>query len=131
MHTKRLVSSAVQFLRWFLCILRIHSYPRSINRDTDVYGPDADEFRPERFLHWSEKEGEFVLRKEYETDDGHCAYGFGRRWVSMFCESWKLSLTIKIIGYVPGDISHLSLFSCAFHPLYIYIKSNSMANLNL
>lgn len=52
---------------------------RSMNRDRDIYGPDADQFRPERFLQQSEKGAAFVLRQEYEVDDGHCAYGFGRR----------------------------------------------------
>lgn len=51
-----------------------------MNRDKDIYGPDADQFRPERFLQQSEKGTAFVLRQEYEVDDGHCAYGFGRRW---------------------------------------------------
>ncbi|KAF9070402.1 cytochrome P450 [Rhodocollybia butyracea] len=49
----------------------------SMNRDKDVYGPDADQFRPERFLELSDKG--FMLRGEYEADDGHYTYGFGRR----------------------------------------------------
>ncbi|KAJ4491086.1 cytochrome P450 [Lentinula lateritia] len=51
----------------------------SMNRDKDVYGPDADKFHPERFLFQPEKGAEFALRAEYENDDGHCSYGFGRR----------------------------------------------------
>ncbi|KAJ4474825.1 cytochrome P450 [Lentinula aciculospora] len=51
----------------------------SMNRDRDVYGPDVDLFRPERFLQESEKEGEYALRTEYENEDGHCSFGFGRR----------------------------------------------------
>ncbi|KAE9401820.1 cytochrome P450 [Gymnopus androsaceus JB14] len=53
----------------------------SMNRDKEVYGVDADKFHPERFLRQSESETgpEFILRNEYEVEDGHCAYGFGRR----------------------------------------------------
>ncbi|KAJ3785301.1 cytochrome P450 [Lentinula aff. detonsa] len=51
----------------------------SMNRDKDIYGPEADQFRPERFLRQSEKGAGYELRDEYENDDGHCAYGFGRR----------------------------------------------------
>ncbi|KAJ3742404.1 cytochrome P450 [Lentinula detonsa] len=51
----------------------------SMNRDRDVYGPDADQFRPERFLQQLEKGAGYALRQEYEVNDGHCAYGFGRR----------------------------------------------------
>lgn len=54
-----------------------------MNRDKDVYGPDADKFHPERFLFQSEKGAEFALRAEYENDDGHCSYGFGRRYIRL------------------------------------------------
>ncbi|KAJ3976635.1 cytochrome P450 [Lentinula raphanica] len=51
----------------------------SINRDKEIYGPDADEFRPERFLRQSERGLGFELRPEFENEDGHHTYGFGRR----------------------------------------------------
>ncbi|KAJ3920050.1 cytochrome P450 [Lentinula edodes] len=51
----------------------------SMNHDREVYGPDVDQFRPERFLQQTEKEGEYALRPEYVNEDGHCSYGFGRR----------------------------------------------------
>ncbi|KAJ4490825.1 cytochrome P450 [Lentinula aciculospora] len=51
----------------------------SMNYDTDVYGPDVKEFRPERFLQQCEKTGEYILKPEFENEDGHSSYGFGRR----------------------------------------------------
>ncbi|KAF5334587.1 hypothetical protein D9757_015053 [Collybiopsis confluens] len=53
----------------------------SMNRDKDVYGPNVDEFQPERFLESfdiSLNTGEFTLKAEYQNNDGHNAYGFGR-----------------------------------------------------
>jgi cytochrome P450 len=51
----------------------------SMNHDKDVYGPDVSEFHPERFLQQSEKTGEYLLKPEFENEDGHSSYGFGRR----------------------------------------------------
>ncbi|KAF9074345.1 cytochrome P450 [Rhodocollybia butyracea] len=50
-----------------ICIANIWS----INRSTNIYGADAVEFRPERFLN---EDG--TLRSD---EDEHSAYGFGRR----------------------------------------------------
>ncbi|THV05811.1 cytochrome P450 [Dendrothele bispora CBS 962.96] len=44
----------------------------SINRDPEVYGSDADEFRPERHL---DDNG----RLKDERNEGHVTYGFGQR----------------------------------------------------
>ncbi|THV05841.1 cytochrome P450 [Dendrothele bispora CBS 962.96] len=44
----------------------------SINRDPEVYGSDADEFRPERHL---DNNG----RLKDERNEGHVTYGFGQR----------------------------------------------------
>ncbi|THU85080.1 cytochrome P450 [Dendrothele bispora CBS 962.96] len=44
----------------------------SINRDSEVYGSDADKFRPERHLN---EKGQL----KDETDEGHVTYGFGQR----------------------------------------------------
>ncbi|KAJ3886755.1 cytochrome P450 [Lentinula edodes] len=51
----------------------------SINRDQETYGPDADQFSPERFIQKSETGNGFVLCPEFENNDGHFSYGFGRR----------------------------------------------------
>ncbi|KAJ3830480.1 cytochrome P450 [Lentinula raphanica] len=56
------------------------SFFRSMNHDKEIYGPDADKFRPERFLRQSDKGTGFEFRPEFEDEDGHCAYGFGRRF---------------------------------------------------
>ncbi|THV05812.1 cytochrome P450 [Dendrothele bispora CBS 962.96] len=44
----------------------------SINRDPEVYGSDANEFRPERHL---DNKG----RLKDESNEGHVTYGFGQR----------------------------------------------------
>jgi cytochrome P450 len=50
-----------------------------MNYDKDVYGPDVNDFRPERFLQESEKAGVYELKPEFESEDGHNSWGFGRR----------------------------------------------------
>ncbi|KAF5368991.1 hypothetical protein D9758_002839 [Tetrapyrgos nigripes] len=45
---------------------------RSLNRDTEIYGSNAEEFRPERHL---AEDGNLIDPK----DDGHFTYGFGAR----------------------------------------------------
>ncbi|KDQ22589.1 hypothetical protein PLEOSDRAFT_1050622 [Pleurotus ostreatus PC15] len=47
-----------------------------LNHDTEVYGPDVDDFRPERFLN---EEGELKAMPTDTKDEGHVTYGFGRR----------------------------------------------------
>lgn len=49
---------------------------RAMNRDKSVYGPDADEFKPERFLNES---GQLLPPLKDTHDEGHVTYGFGRR----------------------------------------------------
>jgi cytochrome P450 len=60
---------------WLVIIaaFNLHSnqWTRAMVRDKSVYGPDADLFRPDRFL-------ESDLR-----DPSVIIYGFGRRWASM------------------------------------------------
>ncbi|THV00614.1 cytochrome P450, partial [Dendrothele bispora CBS 962.96] len=52
-----------------LCLANIWS----MNHDTEVYGSDADAFRPERYL--DDKTGEL----KDSSDEGHVSYGFGYR----------------------------------------------------
>ncbi|KAJ3762520.1 cytochrome P450 [Lentinula raphanica] len=42
----------------------------SMNHDEDEYGPDVDQFKPERYLQQSEDGTGLVMRPEYENDEG-------------------------------------------------------------
>jgi cytochrome P450 len=47
---------------------KIDSTRRAMVRDKDTYGPDADEFRPERFLNPNMRDPKSIV------------FGFGRRY---------------------------------------------------
>jgi len=47
----------------------------SLNRDRKIYGPDADDFNPDRFIGNEDISSAFPDTK----DEGHVAYGFGPR----------------------------------------------------
>ncbi|KAE9385564.1 cytochrome P450 [Gymnopus androsaceus JB14] len=49
-----------------------------INRDLDIYGPDAADFRPERFIEYSNS-GAPKIRSDLGGPEGHYTFGFGRR----------------------------------------------------
>ncbi|KAF8987969.1 cytochrome P450 [Cyathus striatus] len=48
----------------------------AMNKDTRVYGPDADDFKPERHL---DADGNLGPAPFGTHDEGHVGYGFGRR----------------------------------------------------
>ncbi|KIM36638.1 hypothetical protein M413DRAFT_20453 [Hebeloma cylindrosporum] len=48
-----------------------------LNHDPDVYGPDADDFRPGRHL---DESGKLMPPTPETKDESHVSYGFGRRW---------------------------------------------------
>ncbi|THV02577.1 cytochrome P450 [Dendrothele bispora CBS 962.96] len=48
----------------------------AMNRDPEVYGPDVDDFRPERFL---DESGQNEVIPPDTHQQGHVTYGFGRR----------------------------------------------------
>lgn len=64
-------------MRRFPCSLFIL---REINRDLDIYGPDAADFRPERFIEYSNS-GAPKIRSDLGGPEGHYTFGFGRRFV--------------------------------------------------
>jgi len=55
-----------------ICIVNVWH----LNHDPDVYGPDADEFRPERHL---DANGKLKPAVADTKDESHVTYGFGRR----------------------------------------------------
>jgi cytochrome P450 len=71
------------------------------NRDTAAYGDDAASFKPERFL---DESGRLIPGPAETRDEGHSAYGFGRRacvgkhaandslFISMATVLWALRL---------------------------------------
>nr|BAK09449.1 cytochrome P450 [Postia placenta] len=48
----------------------------AMNRDPDIYGPDAHLFRPDRHL---DEKGQLKASPADTKDEGHVSYGFGRR----------------------------------------------------
>ncbi|KAL4066051.1 cytochrome P450 [Scleroderma yunnanense] len=48
----------------------------SINRDQEVHGPDADQFRPERYL---DADGKVATPHPETHEEGHSTFGYGRR----------------------------------------------------
>jgi len=47
----------------------------SLNRDPEIYGPDAAEFKPERHI----VDGKIAPAVEDTKDESHFTFGFGRR----------------------------------------------------
>lgn len=55
-----------------LCIVNCWA----LNHDLDIYGPDVDQFRPDRHLN---NQALIVPGSSDTKEDGHVSYGFGRR----------------------------------------------------
>jgi len=51
-----------------------------MNNDETIYGPDAKDFNPRRYL---DDKGELRAPIPDTKDEGHVTYGFGRRQVSI------------------------------------------------
>jgi len=47
-----------------------------MNRDQTVYGPDADDFNPDRFI---DADGQVTPAIADTKDEGHVSFGFGKR----------------------------------------------------
>ncbi|KAJ4481259.1 cytochrome P450 [Lentinula aciculospora] len=111
----------------------------SMNREEDTYGYDVDQFRPERFMQESENRERLVLRPEFENNDGHSTYGFGRRvcigrhvadnglFITMSTILWTLHIKPKAITNKSprethgADLDVLNLspdFDCSFSPRF-------------
>jgi hypothetical protein len=87
-----------------------------MNHDPEVYGADAEEYRPTRYL---DPEGNFLPAIADTKDEGHLTYGFGRRSVE-FC----MNLGLYSLLYFPHPESvpaaMLQTITCSFllHPCY-------------
>lgn len=57
-------------------ITQTKSSLRGLNHDPDVYGADAEEFKPERHL---DEAGSLKPATPETKDESHVSYGFGRR----------------------------------------------------
>jgi len=79
---------------------------RAINRDPDVYGSDADGFRPERHL---DEHGHL----KDETSEGHSTFGFGQRFV--------LTLRVKVYTHCQPLLRICAGRHVANNGLYIQI----------
>ncbi|KAI0066940.1 cytochrome P450 [Artomyces pyxidatus] len=75
----------------------------AVHRDAALYGPDAHEFNPDRFL---DENGVLNTGPPDTKEDGHVAYGFGRR----ICSGKHIANDSLFI-----DIA-LMLWACKFEP---------------
>jgi hypothetical protein len=72
-------------------------------RDPRLWGDDANEFKPERFI------AKYNAHAEQLPDVSSIPFGFGRRYVAIVTGMSRLSDWLKLPGYARGNISPIEM----------------------